>query len=72
METDMKVIVNLALCDGHGTCVDACPEVFALSDDDDVVTVLDAEPGEELRESVDRAARLCPKAAITLDDESSS
>lgn len=63
----MKVIVDEFRCDAHGVCVDTCPEVFALSDEDDVVTVLNAEPDESLRESVDRAADLCPKAAITVE-----
>jgi ferredoxin len=63
----MKVVVDFMRCDGHGTCVDACPEVFALGDEDDVVTVLDAEPGEELREKVVHAVRVCPKAAITVE-----
>ena len=46
-------------------CVDACPEVFALSDDDDKVRVLVEEPDESLREQVHRASVVCPKAAIT-------
>ena len=29
----MKVIVDVLRCDAHGVCVDACPEVFALSDE---------------------------------------
>jgi ferredoxin len=64
----MKVRVNELRCDAHGVCVDACPEVFALDDDDDVVRVLQEEPDESLRASLERAARLCPKAAITIDD----
>jgi ferredoxin len=64
----MKVSVDLMRCDGHGTCVDACPEVFTLGDDDDVVTVLDETPAEELRGQVLQAVRVCPKAAITVED----
>ena len=30
----MKVIVDELRCDAHGVCVTACPEVFALGDDD--------------------------------------
>jgi ferredoxin len=63
----MKVIVDDLRCDAHGVCVDACPEVFALSDDDDKVRVLNDEPDESLRESVNRAVALCPKAAITVE-----
>jgi len=64
----MKVKVDEYLCDAHGVCVDTCPEVFALDDDDDIVTVLNPEPDESLREAVNRAANMCPKAAITVED----
>jgi ferredoxin len=63
----MKVIVDELRCDAHGQCVDACPEVFALDDDDDVVRVLVEEADESLREKLERAARICPKAAITVE-----
>jgi len=63
----MRVKVDELRCDAHGVCVDACPEVFALDDDDDVVTVLVEKPDESLRESLHRAARMCPKAAITVE-----
>ena len=45
----MKVVVDELRCDAHGLCVDACPEVFALDDDDDLVRVLVDEPDESLR-----------------------
>ena len=64
----MKVVVDELRCDAHGVCMDACPEVFALSDDDDKVRVLVEEPDESLREQVQRAAVVCPKAAITIED----
>ena len=63
----MKVIVDELRCDAHGLCVDACPEVFALDDDDDVVTVLVEEPDDSLRDELARAAQACPKAAITIE-----
>jgi ferredoxin len=64
----MKVIIDELRCDANGVCVDACPEVFALDDDDDKVTVLQEEPDESLRASVIRAVQVCPKAAITVED----
>jgi ferredoxin len=63
----MKVVVDEYRCDAHGVCVDACPEVFALNDEDDTVTVLNEEPDESLRESLKRAEAACPKAAITIE-----
>jgi ferredoxin len=63
----MKVIVDYDSCDAYGECVKACPEVFALEDTDDQVRVLNDEPDESLRPSVERAAAACPKAAITVE-----
>ena len=64
----MKVVVDELRCDAHGLCADACPEVFALDDTDDKVRVLDDQPDVALRPSLERAALLCPKAAITIED----
>lgn len=59
----MKVIVNEDMCEGHGKCEMAAPEVFKLGDDD-VSIVLVEEVPEELVAKVDRAIRLCPRYAI--------
>lgn len=64
----MKVIVDSGRCELHGECVMAAPEVFAIEDDDDAVTVLNAEPGEHLRSAVEEAAMMCPVAAIRIED----
>ena len=63
----MKVILDELRCDAHGVCVAACPEVFALDDDDDIVRVLDDQPDESLRESLVKAVVACPKAAIKIE-----
>jgi ferredoxin len=63
----VKVIVDSDLCDANGVCVDACPEIFEL-DDEDNLHVLNVEPPADLREKVEAAVRGCPKAAITLQD----
>ena len=64
----MKVTVDELRCDAHGVCVHACPEVFALDDDDDTVRLLNDHPDELLRPSLLRAAQSCPKAAIRVED----
>jgi ferredoxin len=64
----MKVVVDELRCDAHGVCVSVCPEVFDLGDDDDVVRLIDERPDESLRESVEKAAQQCPKAAITIEE----
>ena len=63
----MKVIVEFDRCELHGDCVLAAPDVFDIGDDDDVVSVLDEHPSEELRPKVEEAIRNCPVAAIRLE-----
>ena len=62
----MKVVVDLGLCDLHGLCVEAAPEVFELRDDG--LHVIDDTPPDSLRAKVDKAARECPTGAITVED----
>jgi ferredoxin len=64
----MKVIVDTELCEAHGDCVVSAPEVFDLDDDDNVVTVLDPNPPDDLREKVDEAVLMCPTSAISVED----
>ncbi len=67
----MKVRVDYDLCEGHGRCQAAAPEVFELGGEDQA-RVLNEQPGEELRFKVERAARLCPRQAITVEEDTAS
>lgn len=62
----MKVIVDMDVCQYHGQCVFAAPDVFQLNDSGELVYV--AEPDESLREAVEEAADVCPLQAITIED----
>ena len=64
-EERMKIVVDYDLCEANALCMEAAPEVFRVVEDD-TLTVLISEPGEELRHKVEEAARLCPRQAITL------
>ena len=63
----MKVIVDHSLCEGHARCMDNVPEVFEVRDDDRSYVLLDQIP-EDLREKIERAVKVCPRAAISLED----
>lgn len=63
----MRVIVDYDRCESNALCMAAAPEVFEVRDDD-LLYVLDEEPGEELREKVEAAAKACPRSAITVVD----
>lgn len=64
----MKVIVDTSRCELHGECVMAAPDVFAIEDDQDSVTLLNEQPGEQLRSAVEEAAMMCPVTAIRIED----
>lgn len=61
----MRVIVDQDRCEGNLRCAAAAPEVFEVRDDDKSYVLIET-PGEDLRAKVERAARLCPRQAITL------
>ena len=64
---DMKVVVDFSICDLHGLCVEAAPEVFQIGDDG-ALHVLNETPEEGLRAKVDRAVRECPTGAIWIEE----
>jgi ferredoxin len=64
-EESMKIIVDFDSCEANGYCVEAAPELFELGDDD-YLTVLNDEPGENARAQAELAAAKCPKRAITV------
>jgi ferredoxin len=61
----LKVIVDRDVCQNHGQCVFAAPQVFELDEEGELM-VLDDEPDESLREAVEEAADVCPTQAITI------
>jgi len=63
----IKVVVDRDLCQDHGQCVFAAPQVFEL-DEEGKLDVLQEEVGEDLRDNVEEAADVCPVQAITIED----
>ncbi|MEV5878564.1 ferredoxin [Streptomyces sp. NPDC052101] len=62
----MKIVADTDKCVGAGQCVRTAPELFDQGEDDGVVVVLDAEPGDALRPVADEAVDLCPARALSL------
>ena len=63
----MKITVDWDLCEGHGQCEYAAPDVFMINDEGDL-EVLNETPGEEYRKEVNQAVRRCPVRALAVDD----
>lgn len=64
MSETLTVNVDMELCDGHGQCEFAAPEVFRLDDEGELE--FEPEVDASLRPKVEQAIRLCPVQAITL------
>ncbi len=63
----MRIAVNWSLCDGNGLCVRQAPQLLSI-DDSDALHVLKENFGEEDLESARRAVKVCPKAALRIDE----
>ena len=65
----MRVIVDEDRCVGAGQCVLVAMDVFDQRPDDGIVVLLEQHPSEDQHEAVRLAARVCPAAAITLEEQ---
>jgi ferredoxin len=62
----MKITVNFDKCASNARCMKACPQVFEVRDDG-FLYILQEEPPEELRKSVEQAMSDCPTGAISVE-----
>jgi ferredoxin len=63
---EVRIAVDREICDLHGQCVFAAPELFRFRDDGELEH--EAEAGDELVAAARRAASLCPTSAIELKE----
>ena len=63
----MRIVVDREVCQGHGQCEFAAPDVFSVQDDGSVA--YEERPPESERANVENAVRRCPVRAITLLDD---
>jgi ferredoxin len=62
----VKIIVDFDVCQSHGLCTQAAPEVFEIRDDG-FLYILQETPAEALRAKVEKAVRECPTSAIRIE-----
>ena len=66
----LKVVVDFDLCEANARCMEVCPEVFKVDDDDFLHILIEDGPKlEPLREKLREAERVCPRQAITIVEE---
>lgn len=62
----MKIIADYDLCEANAVCMNCCPEVFRVEEDDTLTILMDEIP-EKLREKIEEAARTCPRQALRVE-----
>lgn len=62
----MHIVVDRALCDDHGQCEIAAPNVFRITETGTLE--YDEHPDDAEREAVEEAADVCPLQAILVQD----
>jgi len=61
-----KVVIDEAECVACGTCVELCPEVFALDDEADTARVIKETGGPE--DLIQEAMDTCPVECIAWEE----
>ena len=61
----MKVVVDLAVCQGYAQCAFLAPEAFRIYGEE--ALLYDPQPDDRLRERVLQAAVACPVQAIAVE-----
>jgi ferredoxin len=64
----MRVLVDRDMCESNGICEEIAPEVFHISDEDDLLELLQERPADDLRAKVEEAVRKCPKQALSIEE----
>ena len=63
----MKASVDEELCTGCGLCIETCPEVFDMDDDNVAQVKVETVPADQ-QDACQQAADDCPVEAITIED----
>lgn len=59
-----SIIIDVYECNGCGSCVEICPEVFAMDEAGEKAYLLDSEA--EVTDKVEEAAAYCPQKCIEI------
>ena len=63
----MKVVVDFDKCESNAVCMGIAPDVFEVRDDN-FLYVLQEEPPESMRATLQQCVHQCPTQAISLVD----
>jgi ferredoxin len=65
----VRIRVDLDLCQGHGTCAEEAPEIFAVDEKELKVIIREERAPDALHAKVKRAVRFCPTRALSIVED---
>jgi ferredoxin len=64
----MRIVVDYDLCEANARCMKACPEIFEVDENDNLIVKQDTFDAS-LATKVDAAVKACPRQAIRVVKE---
>ena len=64
----MRIVVDYDLCEANARCMQACPEIFEVDENDNLIVKQETFDAA-LRPKVEAAAKVCPRQAITIAED---
>ena len=64
----MRIVVDYDLCEANARCMQACPEIFEVDENDNLIVKQETFDAV-LRPKVEAAAKACPRQAITIAED---
>lgn len=62
---EKSIIIDVYECNGCGSCVEICPEVFAMDEAGEKASLID--PDAEVTDKVEEAAAYCAQKCIYFE-----
>lgn len=64
----MRIVVDWDLCEANAVCVKLAPRLFRINEQEEKLKILVERPDENERAVVEKAVRMCPRGALTLEE----
>ena len=64
----MKILVDYDLCEANARCMEVAPDIFKVDDEDNLHVLIES-PGDDRRAALEEAVRLCPRQAISIQED---
>ncbi|OZD81359.1 ferredoxin [Rhodococcus sp. 05-339-2] len=61
-----QLLLDTGKCQGYANCLIEAPQIWDFDEENDIATLKDGHPGEDLRSVAEASVRCCPARAISM------